>query len=79
MAYYNNADDASFYPTSSAFGVLDSYPFLGQMTATEGASIEAPETLANSRNANGQPDYMAGPSTSFGPEASFGEYDCSLR
>jgi len=76
MTYYNNTDDASFYPTSSAFGELDSYPSLGQMTATEGANFEAPE---NSWNVNGQPDYMAGPSTSFGPEASFGEYDCSLR
>jgi len=75
MAYYNDANNTNFYSTSAS-GEPDAYPFLGQMTATEGANFEAPE---NSWDVNGQPDYMAGPSTSFGPEASFGEYDCSLR
>jgi len=75
MAYYNNTDDASFYPTSPAFGELDAYPSLNQTSAT---NIEAPHTLTNDWNVGGQPDYMVGSLTSLGAEPSFGKNDCGL-
>jgi len=78
MAYYNDANNTNFYSTSAS-GEPDTYPFLGQMSATEGANFEAPEILTNSWDVSGQPGYMAGPSTSLRPEESFGEYDCSFR
>jgi len=78
MAYYNDVNNTSFYSTSAS-GEADTYPFLDQMTATEGANFETPEMLTNGWNVNGQPGYVTGPSTSLRPEASFGEYDCSLR
>jgi len=77
MAYYNNADDASFYPTSTAFGELDAYPLLNQISAIEGENIEAPHTLTNDWNVGGQPDYMVGSLTGLGAEPSFGKNDCS--
>jgi len=76
MAYYNNADDASFYPIS-AFDELDTYPFLNQISATEGENIEAPHTFTDDWNVGGQPDYMVGSLTSLGAEPSFGKNDYS--
>ena len=35
MAYFNNANNTDFYPTSSAFGELDPYLFVGQAPAIE--------------------------------------------
>ena len=35
MTYSNNTDNTGSYPTSSAFGEPDAYPFLSQMSATE--------------------------------------------
>ena len=78
MAYYNNADDASFYPTSTTSNEFGAYPFLNQMPTAEGTNFGVPNIFTDDWNVGGQQDFMVGSSTSLRAEESFGKHDCSL-
>jgi len=75
MAYFNNADDANFYPTSDE---LDVYPFASQTPPTGDVNLETPGAFADGWSQGGQPYNAVGQSASLWAEASSGEYDCSL-
>jgi len=75
MAYYNNADDASFYTTPSTSNGFNAYPFLSQMSA---ANFGASDIFSDDWNVDGRPGDMVGSSTSLRAEANFGKHDCSL-
>jgi len=75
MAYFNNTDDAYFYPTSDE---LDVYPFASQTPPTGDVNLETPGAFADGWSQGGQPYNAVGQSASLWAEASSGEYDCSL-
>jgi len=75
MAYFNNTDDAYFYPTSDE---LDVYPFANQTPPTGDVNLETPGAFADGWSQGGQPYNAVGQSASLWAEASSGEYDFSL-
>ena len=77
MAYFNNINNADFYPTSPS-GEFDMYPFLSRMSANEEAIIHTHDTFTNGWRMDEQPGHMIGSSTSLQVEASFGKHHRSL-
>jgi len=77
MAYFNNANDTTSYPTYPTHGEFDVYPTLGQTSTTEEGGVGTP-TFAHGWGMSRQPDHTVGSLRSLRPEASFGEHDYSL-
>lgn len=73
MAYFNDINNADFYPTSM-------YPLLSWMSANEeqGQDIQSHGTFANDWHMDEQPGHMIGSSTSLQAGASFGKPHRSL-
>jgi len=72
MAYFNDTNGTSFYPTSSAYE-FDAYP--SQTSASEQANDQNFDAFANGWSVGSQPDYLVGSLTGFGTEESFGKHD----
>jgi len=73
MANFNDTNDTDFYSAFLASSEFGAYPFSSQTPAREEANI-----FAEDWSVDGQPAYMADPTSSFRPEANFGECSCSL-
>jgi hypothetical protein len=76
MAYFNNINNANFYPTSSTSGEFGMYPLLSQMSANEeqGQDIPTHDPFTNGWRMDEQPGHMIGSLTSLQAEASFGKH-----
>jgi len=68
--FTNDADIYSAFLASSEFGA---YPFPSRTPAHEEANI-----FADDWSVDTQSDYLAGPTSSFRPEANLGKCSCSL-
>ena len=77
MAYFNNADNTDFDPTSAS-GVLDQYLFVGQAPAIEEAGGQTYCACATCWSAAGRPGPMVGSPTSLRADASYGKYRGSI-
>lgn len=77
MAYFDDANDTTFYPSFSNFAQFDAYPTLGQTSATEEEGVTTLDTFAHGWGVSGQPGHMVGFPQSLRPEAGFGEYGYS--
>ena len=71
MAYFNNTNNAGFYPSSSFSGGLDAYPYLSQGSATEEFNHQISGTFTDHWN-------MVGSPISLQATASCGKYHCDL-
>ena len=72
MAYINNTENPSFYPSFTS-GELDAY--WSQTSAIEQEIDGGFQTFANGWNMGAQPSYMVGEPTSLGAEKNFGKCD----
>ena len=78
MDYFNNADSASFYPTSSATSELDEYPFFGQISSTKDFDVQAYNAFASCWGMTEIPCIPIGASTSLQETAGHGKHCCHL-
>jgi len=78
MAYFNIANDANPYFTSSTDEELDPYPVLSQISAGEWADIPVLNTFTYGWGMIDQPGPTAGSPTGPLPTTSCGKYYCSL-
>lgn len=78
MTYFNNTHCANFYPTTSASGELDGYPFLSQTSAAEEVDSQAYGTFADCWGMARQPGPMVGLPTSHLAATNYGKYHSSL-
>lgn len=79
MASYNNVNNSSFYYSIPSGSVeFDSYPFLGQMSATEEANKQTTSTVDGRWNTIGWHEPMVGSSSSLQATASYGEHQRNL-
>ena len=47
MAYFNNTNNTNFYPTPSASGEFNTYPFLNHASATEDVTGQVYDTFTS--------------------------------
>ena len=74
MDNFNNTTDGDFYSAFLASSEFGAYQFPSRTPAHEEANIFEDDWSVDS-----QPDYMAGPMSSFRSEANFGKCSCSLE
>lgn len=79
MTHFNNTNDISLYPTNSASGEFDGYPFPNQISATEEANGQGYGTYADCWNMAGLPGPMAGSPTNPWAASTHGEYHYSPK
>ena len=73
MAYFN--PNPNLYPTSSAPGEIEGYPFLDQTSATEEANSQAYHSFADPWSTAGQ---LVGEPTGLRAEAGYGKCICNI-
>ena len=73
MAYSNDFNNASFYPTSSTPSEFEQYPFLGRTSVTEEADVQAYHPFADPWSMTGWPRRPVGSPTSPRVEANYGK------
>jgi len=70
MAYFNNADDTTSYPTSFTFDEFDEYPIPSQTSSAGEGGV-----MTHVWGMGGEPNQMVSSTRSLRSEASFGEYE----